>query len=134
MSAMKPKKKGFPIMTVSKFLHFYNAALFPIYDEKVIWKKVCDGYFRSDFRDFCYGESLPYQRFKDDDTVDFVPAYMRWASSLLSVAPGGFMQVFTGWLGEQPGADLGRRNFDVTTLYARAFEYTAVGAAQAEGW
>ena len=133
MSEIKPKK-GFPIMTVSKFLHFYNPALFPIYDTKVIYDKVLNGYFKSDFRDFCDRETLPYRVFMNEDTVDFYPAYMRWASSFLSVAHGSFMQVFTDWLAEQPGADLSRRKFDPTTLDARAFEYTAVGAAKAQGW
>ena len=52
----------------------------------------------------------------------------------MSVAHSGFMQVFADWLGEQRGANLSRRKFDLKTLYARAFEYTAVGTVQAEGW
>src|SRR5664279_1950612 len=48
---IKPNQ-GFPIMTVSKFLHFYNPSLFPIYDEAVIWKKVF-GRFEGEFRSFC---------------------------------------------------------------------------------
>jgi hypothetical protein len=133
MIGIKPNK-GFPIMTVSKFLHFYNPALFPIYDTEVIYNKVINGCFKSNFRDFCDNERLPYRIFMNEDTVDFLPAYMRWASSHLSVAHGSFMQVFTDWLGDQPGADLSRRKFDPTMLYARAFEYTAIGAAKAEGW
>lgn len=128
---MKPNK-GYPIMTVSKFLHFYNPALFPIYDTEVIYNKVLNGYFRSDFQDFCYRERLPYHRFMNEDTVDFIPAYMRWANSLLSAAHGNFMQVFAEWLGAQPGTELHRRTFDPTTLYARAFEYVATGASPAE--
>lgn len=64
--------------------------------------------------------------------MDFLPCYMRWASSLLAVAHGRFMQVFIDWLDEQPGTALpGRRRFDVATLYATAFEFTAIGAAAA---
>ena len=133
MKGIKPKK-DYPLMVVSKFLHFYNPALFPIYDTRVIWEKVLDGCFNSDFRDFCDRENLPYHRFRKEDTVDFLPAYMRFANSLLSEAHGRFMQVFVEWLAEQPGTDLSRRKFDPKTLYARAFEYTVVGAAQAEGW
>jgi hypothetical protein len=136
MRGIKPNK-GYPIMTVSKFLHFYNPALFPIYDTEVIWKKVCDGYFKSDFRDFCRDlcdrEGPRYTVFMNEDTVDFLPAYMRWAASLFSVAHSGFMQVFVDWLGDQLGANLLRRKFDAKTLHARAFEYTAVGAAIAGG-
>ena len=64
----------------------------------------------------------------------FLPAYMRWANSLLSTAHGSFMQVFTDGLAEQPGADLSRRKSNPKTLYARAFEYAVVGAATLEGW
>ena len=32
-------------------------------------------------------------------------------------------------LAKQPGTELPKRGFDPTTLYARAFEYTATGAA-----
>ena len=132
MRGIKPKKKGYPIMTASKFLHFYNPALFPIYDTEVMWKKVLDGAFRSDFGDFCNGQKLPYDKFRTEDSVDFLPAYMLWANSLLSAAHRGFMQVFVDWLAAQPGTDLGKRRFDPATLYARAFEYTATGAAFAE--
>ncbi len=58
VNGIKPKK-GYPLMTVSKFLHFYNPGLFPIYDNEVMWKKVCNGRFKSDFREFCYRERIP---------------------------------------------------------------------------
>jgi|SRR5271157_4855718 len=125
------QKKGYPLMTVSKFLHFYNPALFPIYDYEVIWKKVCNGRFKNDFREFCYRERIPNNIVGDnaEDTAAFLRYYMIWASSLLSLAHAGFMQVFSDWLARQPGTDLPKRRFDPTGLYARAFEYTAIGAA-----
>lgn len=127
------QKKGYPLMTVSKFLHFYNPALFPIYDYEVMWKKVCNGRFKNDFRDFCYRERIPNNIVGDnaEDTAAFLRYYMIWASSLLSLANADFMQVFTDWLAKQPGTDLRKRRFDSKTLYARAFEYTAIGAANA---
>jgi len=128
---IKPNQ-GFPIMTVSKFLHFYNPALFPIYDTAVIWNKVCNGCFKSDFRSFCHAEDLPYQRFTNDDTVDFLPAYMCWANSLLSVAHARFMQAFVEWLSEKTGPAFATRKYDPMTIYARAFEFTATGAAVIE--
>jgi hypothetical protein len=39
------------------------------------------------------------------------------------------MQVFRDWLAKQPGTGLPKKRFDPTTLYAKAFEYTATGAA-----
>jgi len=57
--------------------------------------------------------------------------YMDWASSLLSAAHDKFMQIFADWLGKQPGANLPRRTFAPASLYATAFEITAIGAAGA---
>ena len=132
MNGIKPKK-GFPLMTVSKFLHFYNPALFPIYDYEVMWKKVCNRRFKNDFRAFCDRERIPNSIVGDsaEDTAAFLRYYMIWASSLLSVAHAGFMLIFRDWLGQQRGTELSKRKFDPTTLYARAFEYTATGAANA---
>ena len=132
MQGIKPKKH-YPLMTVSKFLHFYNPALFPIYDYEVMWKKVCNGRFKNGFRTFCDREKIPNSIVGDnaEDTAAFLRYYMIWASSLMAVAHGGFMQVFKDWLTKQPGTVMPKRRFDPTTLYARAFEYTATGAAAA---
>ena len=127
MRAIKPNRH-YPLMTVSKFLHFYNPALFPIYDNAVIWEKVFSR-FRVDFRDFCLAASIPYEIAIKDDTGKFLHYYALWASSLLSAAHGGFMQVFADWLDKDPDARLPERRFDPRTLYATAFEFTAIGAA-----
>ncbi len=124
------RKKGYPHMIVSKFLHFYNPALFPIYDNAVIWEKVFK-HFRDDFRDFCTSANIPYKRAVNDDAETFLLYYMGWASSLLSVAHENFMQAFVDWLDKQEGAALHRRKFDPKTLYATAFEFTAIGATEA---
>jgi hypothetical protein len=127
MRGIKPSRY-YPFMTVSKFLHFYNPALFPIYDNAVIWEKVFRG-FRNDFRDFCAGANIPYEIAMKDDTGKFLHYYALWASSLLSAAHGKFMQVFVDWLDAQSGTRLSARRFDPATLYATAFEFTVVGAA-----
>jgi hypothetical protein len=57
---------------------------------------------------------------------------MLWASFLMSVAHPAFMSVFKDWLDHKPGTALPKRKFEVTTLYARAFEYTVTGAAKLE--
>jgi hypothetical protein len=129
MQGIKPKK-GYPHMTVSKFLHFYNPGLFPIYDNAVIWGGVFK-HFQNDFRGFCTSAQIPYDRAINDDTAVFLLNYMDWASSLLSVAHEAFMPVFIDWLDKQPGAWLHQRRFDPTTLYATAFEFTAIGATVA---
>jgi hypothetical protein len=120
--------RDYPLMTVSKFLHFYNPALFPIYDGAVIWERVFRR-FRADFRDFCCEAGISYARALNDVTGDFLRIYMLWASSLLRGSHGRFMRVFADWIGSQPGADPDRRSFDVSCLYATAFEFTIIGAA-----
>ena len=126
MRGIKPNKY-YPLMTVSKFLHFYNPALFPIYDTEVIWKMVFSR-FRHDFRVFCQTANIAYDRAINDGTEAFLLHYMRWASSLLSTAHARFMEVFVDWLALQPGTNTSR-DFDLATLYATAFEFTAIGAA-----
>jgi hypothetical protein len=36
------------------------------------------------------------------------------------------------WLGKQPGSELPKRKVDVSSLYATAFEFTAIGAVKTE--
>ena len=130
MQGIKPKR-GYPTMAVSKFLHFYNPSLFPIYDSEAIWEGVFMGRFRNDFREFCRTADIPYEAVIQQGTATFLRAYMDWASSLLSFAHGSFMQVFVEWLEGQPGVGLRQLTFDASTLYATAFEFTAIGATAA---
>jgi hypothetical protein len=125
------QKKHFPLMTVSKYLHFYNPELFPIYDNKMIWETVLNGRFKGDYREFCERERIPRHIACGEGTAKWLVYYMLLASDLLSIAHENFMQVFGDWLGEQPGTELPKRKFNPVTLYARAFEYTLVGAAKA---
>jgi hypothetical protein len=96
----------------------------------VIWEKVFRR-FKNDFRDFCFNSSILYDKAINNDTEPFLLHYVEWASSLRSGAHEGFMQVFVEWLGGQPGANLHLRTFDPASLYATAFEITAIGAAGA---
>jgi hypothetical protein len=131
IQGIKPHR-GYPIMAVSKFLHFYNPSLFPIYDDKMIWKKVF-ARFKNDFREFCEREKMPnaYVSAQKEDALGFLRVYMRWACSLLEAAHPSFMQVFVTWLDKEPGTELSRREFDASIIYATAFEFTALGAAMA---
>lgn len=135
MRGIKPNQ-GYPIMTVSKFLHFYNPALFPIYDEKVVWGKVFRR-FGNEFRGFC--DTTAGIRWNNDYTPLWFHNYTCWASFLMSNAHVKFMQVFVDWLDaeleglkKQLGTYLPTRKYDPATLYARAFEFTATGAAVIE--
>lgn len=128
MERIKPTN-GYPIMTVSKFLHFYNPALFPIYDTEVIWNKVFKR-FKADYDDVRSSNNLA----SGSGDAAFLRNYVCWGSSLVSSAHPRFMALFVDWLGDE----LPRRKFDVlgretlATLYATAFEFTAIGAAVAE--
>jgi hypothetical protein len=122
------RKSHYPLMTVSKFLHFYNPTLFPIYDTAIIWNRVLNGHFKTDYRSFCERERVPTTVATGEDTAAFLRYYMILASSLLAVAHGSFMQVFVDWLARQPGAELSKRNFNPLKLYATAFEFTVIGA------
>jgi hypothetical protein len=123
MRTFKPVS-DWPTMAVSKLLHFYNAELFPVYDNEVIWKKVLK-VFGGEFKEFCKKYIPPYDM---GDTPIFYRNYLSWGSALLASAHSRFMQSFVEWLEEQPGADLSRRAFDASALYATAFEYTIIGA------
>jgi hypothetical protein len=131
MREIKPNK-DYPCMTVSKFLHFYNPELFPVYDTEVIWKTVLEKRYRNEFREFCANSGLGYDV---GDTPLFLRNYICWAGYLVSVAHAKFMELFVDWLGQQPGCDFGKWKITASTaskLYATAFEFTAIGAAEAE--
>ena len=129
MKTLKPNK-GYPIMAVSKFLHFYNPGLFPIYDDAVIWRLVLEKRFNRDFRRFHAERSL---RYETDDTVEWLVNYISFASWMLSsAAHPEFMRVFAEWLSVQPRCQGVGGKLIGTGLYAMAFEYTIIGAAAAE--
>ncbi|MGD0694463.1 MAG: hypothetical protein ABSB82_06370 [Terriglobia bacterium] len=128
MQDIKPKR-GYPIMTVSKFLHVYNPGLFPIYDTAVIWNRVCNGRFKNDYREFGRREKIPDKVWFGDSTLDFIPYYMRWASSLVSTAHQQFMHIFAEWF-EHQCFGIVNKQLELTTLYATAFEFTLIGAAE----
>ena len=130
MSGIKPNN-DYPTMTVSKFLHFYNPGLFPIYDTEVVWNKVFTR-FKHDYKEFCASVHLA----TNADGAAFLRNYMCWGSSLLSAAHAAFVPTFVDWLEDE----MPRRRFEAVgrdvlgRLYATAFEFTAIGAAVAEGY
>lgn len=120
---IKPNK-GYPVMTVSKFLHFFNPSLFPIYDSKIVEMRVF-GRFRNDYKSFCakYGMN-PARR-----DVVLLHNYVLWAAETIVSAHPAFMQQFVDWLKHE----LPPREFEagenLDQLFATAFEFTAIGAA-----
>ena len=126
MRGFKPLRSAsnWPVMAVSKVLHFFNAELFPVYDNEVIWNLVMT-HFLNEFREFCRSFR---PRYDTGYTTTFYMNYMSWGSALLRSAHPRFMQNFAGWLSEFTAADLPRGSFDLSTLYATAFEFTIIGA------
>jgi len=125
MKSFKPLKSSeWPTMAISKVLHFYNAELFPVYDNAVIDQKVLKR-FKNEFKDFCLAFSPPWNW---ENTPTFYRNYMGWGAYLLGAAHARFMEVFAEWLAKQPGADLSKRHFDAKRLFATAYEYTLIGA------
>ena len=127
MRSFKPVT-NWPVMAVSKVLHFYNPELFPVYDNEVIGHKVLR-HFRNEFREFCWAFSPPYDV---DDTPIFYRNYMCWGAALLASAHPQFMKIFAEWLAKQPGAELSTRQFDPSRLFATAFEFMIIGAYAAD--
>jgi hypothetical protein len=74
-SAEYQEKIGFQHMRVSKLLHFYNPALFPIYDNKIIGGQIFKRFDR-DFGEFCRDAEIPYNKAINDDTARFLIYYM----------------------------------------------------------
>jgi hypothetical protein len=93
MGGIKPNA-GYPVMTVSKFLHFYNPALFPIYDTEVVENRVLKR-FRGEFRAFCVDAGVPNDT---GESAAFLRSYGCWGSSLVAGAHSAFMDRFLAWL------------------------------------
>lgn len=118
---------SFPTMAVSKFAHFFNPSLFPIYDTEVIWNQV----FRVHGREcdaFCRSAGRPLRAVGDVWLVN----YVLWASSLVqgATAQGG-QRAFESWLGtEAPEHPLLRDSVGGRLdLSAALFEFVAIGSA-----
>lgn len=129
LRGLKPAR-DYPWMPVSKFTHFFNPKLFPIYDFTVIWKWVLNGAFRNDYRDWCHSQYLnpngPGERFN--------LYYMLWSGHIIRQADDNFMGFFSQWFKSQVGNHPDSQNVmdDLHHYYATAFEFVAIGAAALE--
>jgi hypothetical protein len=127
LSAMAGLKQntGFPMMAVSKFLHFYNPNLFPIYDREIIEGLVLVR-FKSDYRLHQSNSGLSAR----EETPEALLCYYSWAAALMASAHPGFMQTFVDWLSQElPPRKFGGLGSNVLRqLCATAFEFTVIGA------
>lgn len=121
---IKPNQH-FPTMTVSKFLHFRNPSLFPIYDTAVIWNEVF-ARFRPDYEEFCDQWRLD----ADAWGAGFIANYVCWAADCIQNADLECMETFAEWLRAEVPEQAKQLEAvrPLTQLYATAFEFIAIGA------
>ena len=118
------KKIGeYPHMPASKFLHFYNPKLFPIYDKQVIWEQVLCGPFKSEWQSVCRRMGIVFR----ETSGRFNISYTRWAAEAIQNAAPGLMPYFADWFREEAGNEAETLS-DLESYYATAFEFVAIGA------
>jgi hypothetical protein len=124
-SDLKPNE-DYPDMAVSKFCHFYNPALFPIYDTTVVYEKAWP-VFGKDFVAHCGANNLDPQA----PGAGFLANYVSWASSLISPDASRVMDSVVAWLADELPPKVFRTldDKDLRRLYATAFEFVLIGAA-----
>src|SRR5262245_61035263 len=131
MRELKQIRSGaYPIMAVSKNLHFFNPKLFVIYDNDIVLKKVYR-VFREDWN-ACYDGIIVRI---PDDGITFYLAYLLWAGRMISSAYGSFMGDFADWFiaaVENERNDAASYRGELQSYFAAAFEFVVIGAAHLE--
>jgi hypothetical protein len=105
VSNLKRSRSGnYPVMAVSKNLHFYNPRLFVIYDTEIVFGQV--------YRVFRKDWSGCYRRFAStgDGWLDFYLAYLLWASRV--IRPSWVRERFLG-VGLRRAGPVGRPGLPV---------------------
>ena len=129
MTDLKPMGE-YPHMAVSKFLHFFNPRLFPIYDRDFIWKKVCVRAFGEEYREMCSRLGM----IAYETTAAFNLNYTKWAGECVAQASPGFMGCFGDWFRREVGNHPDPQDVlgEIEHYHATAFEFVAIGAASLE--
>jgi len=132
LRGLKQLRSGkYPVMAVSKNLHFFNQRLWVIYDTDVILNKVFR-VFKQDWGSF-YAKIAVTTR---DEWINFYLAYLLWASHMIRTAYPRLMDDFANWFIEavnEEGANADDFRDELRLSYATAFEFIAIGAAHLEG-
>ncbi len=122
---------SYPVMAVSKNLHFFNQRLWVIYDNEIVVKKVYRA-FRRDWNSL-YGDLAVDT---GDEGIDFYLAYLLWASRSIRTGYRRLMDDFAEWfIGavRDEGGKADDFRDELRLSYATAFEFIAIGAAHLEG-
>jgi hypothetical protein len=129
LQGIKPNNY-YPVMTVSKFLHFFNPGLFLIWDTAVIDTRVLKRFW-PDYLNFC-------KQFELNSTaigVEFLRNYIGWATSIISNFENECMPTFCKWISnELDDSKLAEDCYSFSCLYATAFEFIAIGATVVDGY
>ncbi len=121
--------KGFPTMAASKFAHFFNPDLFPIYDTEVVWNQVF-ARFQPEFDAFCRDQGHA----GNVEGAQWLANYVSWAAHLIQGLDASARDEFADWMkGQAPGhAALDNGSSIAHELDACLFEFAAIGAAAIE--
>jgi hypothetical protein len=126
IAEMKATKRNneYPHMAASKFLHFYNPGLFPIYDGAVIWNEILNGIYKREWSSVCYRYGIKVY----ETSERFLLTYFAWAAELSKCADEELTQSFSTIFRDR--ARLDKRDLPgLDKYYASSFEYALFGAA-----
>lgn len=125
----------YPWMVVSKVLHFANPSLFPMWDKGVIWRRIVWGHgeeptapFSANYNSFCSVHGFNPKEYG----CIFMLNYTLWAAETIQQRHPDFMSWFADWMSTNFDADIRSYQLQdlIPQLYATAFEFVMIGAAQ----
>jgi hypothetical protein len=123
-------KSDYPIMAVSKFSHFFNPCLFPIYDTAVIYNKVLKNAFREDWNAF-KPHVPPDFTLNGKEGIWDAFYWIVWGNELIRGCDPKLMEHFAEWFIQEtkrPDDDVSDMREELKTYYATAFEFISIGA------
>lgn len=118
----------YPWMAASKFLHFFNPRLFPMWDRAEVWDMALNSRFQHDYQAFCRRiGAKPGER-----SSIFNCTYTAMAAELMQNAHPELMVQFASWFRQNcVGCDDKHSVLeDINTYYATAFEIILLGATK----
>jgi hypothetical protein len=125
----KLKSGDYPVMAVSKFLHFFNPGLFVIWDNAIVKDIVCR-VFKNDLKSSRQDIEVNTD---DEDTKRYL-AYLLWAGKAVRQCTHDLMDGFATWFVEVVSDERHAEDFipELKQYYAPAFEFVAIGSALLE--
>lgn len=119
------RSKKTPIMAISKFLHFYNPKLFPMYDTTYVNNRLLS-IFKRDWNDFTRGFNLSNCQNEDQEFKKYIQ-YIYWAQSFFK-NPNKIMQCIY----EKIKQIIQLEFYDLKQYYGLGFEIISLGACELE--